>query len=604
MILKKLELKNFKNATDVRVDFCEKETTISGTNATGKTTIMNAYLWLLTGKDSEGRSDYEIKPEGKTAIDVEVIGSFEIDGINREFSRTYKEKWVKANGSLTKEFTGHKTEFTVDGLTTKKTEYTKLISSIFGEEIDLVSSPLGFTRMPWKKLREILVEIVGSESWDIDDIKDLLKGKSPDSALKSIKTTRRIVGEKREAILAKAEERSRDLDEGSDIEIESITEDIKQCNDRINKLNESKASGDLTEGIDDLNKEYQKAQTDLSDASDALRSEARSRIGDLTDEKQKLESYISDEKKKALSLKSERVRIEGKIEALKSDKKDLLDDYRHIAATEMKEGIKNCAACGQLLPEERIASVIERFNKDKAQSIKSNVSVGKAMAKNIELLEQKIKDLDTEPVSLEKEIQRSHEIEDILLGLKIAKGETSPAIKLLEEARDQAKQNIENATRDRDVFAAESRKLIDDKVNAIRETVSELMKIKVTHDRYTAGLKRVNELKKESKALEKEYSLLCKNIFDIEEAVRAMLEKTRDSINGLFKTVGFRLFEEQVNGGYREICEPEIDGVAFGTANNGARVKAGIEIASKLQEYFGKKLPIWVDNRESVVSLP
>jgi hypothetical protein len=104
--------------------------------------------------------------------------------------------------------------------------------------------------------------------------------------------------------------------------------------------------------------------------------------------------------------------------------------------------------------------------------------------------------------------------------------------------------------------------------------------------------------------IEREYNEIGEQLFDLEEFIKGHLEVTSSKINGMFKTMDFRLFEDQVNGGYKAVCEPLIDGVPFGAANYGAKVTAGIEVAQVLQKHKGVNLPIWVDNRESIVEIP
>jgi predicted ATP-dependent endonuclease of OLD family len=57
IILKSLILKNFKGIKSLSVNF-NRITNISGDNATGKTTIFDAFTWLLFDKDSQDRSNF------------------------------------------------------------------------------------------------------------------------------------------------------------------------------------------------------------------------------------------------------------------------------------------------------------------------------------------------------------------------------------------------------------------------------------------------------------------------------------------------------------------------------------------------------------------
>ena len=53
----RLELRNFKGQRNLDLDFGGRSCTIYGDNATGKTTVYDAFSWLLFGVDSLGQSE-------------------------------------------------------------------------------------------------------------------------------------------------------------------------------------------------------------------------------------------------------------------------------------------------------------------------------------------------------------------------------------------------------------------------------------------------------------------------------------------------------------------------------------------------------------------
>lgn len=79
-----------------------------------------------------------------------------------------------------------------------------------------------------------------------------------------------------------------------------------------------------------------------------------------------------------------------------------------------------------------------------------------------------------------------------------------------------------------------------------------------------------------------------------------------ERINSRFRTLKFKLFHEQQNGGLQEICKVlipcESGLVEYEKANSAARINAGIEIVNVLGEYFGVRLPVFCDNAESVTA--
>ena len=111
--LKKLELLNFKGIKELTIDF-GKETSIYGENATGKTTIFDAFTWLLFGKDSANKSDFNIKilnKNGETihGLNDQVTGTLIVGNKEVILRRALKENWVKKRGSADSIFSGNST---------------------------------------------------------------------------------------------------------------------------------------------------------------------------------------------------------------------------------------------------------------------------------------------------------------------------------------------------------------------------------------------------------------------------------------------------------------------------------------------------------------
>ena len=141
--LKRLTLENFKGIKVFTLDTGGESVEVFGDNATGKTTLFDAFSWLLFGKDSEGKTDFEIKTldaNGKpiSGLDHTVIGVFDVNGDEVTLEKVYREKWVKSRGSLTAEFTGHETEHFVNGIPKSKRDYTAYIAEIITEDVFLL----------------------------------------------------------------------------------------------------------------------------------------------------------------------------------------------------------------------------------------------------------------------------------------------------------------------------------------------------------------------------------------------------------------------------------------------------------------------------------
>ena len=148
MRLLDLSLSNFKGVKAFTVNANGEDITISGRNATGKTTIADAIAYLLFGKDSQFKSKFEIKTLDSTGealhgLDHSVTASFLLDdGRTIALKKIYAEQWKKPRGASEKIFSGHTTDYFVDGVPVKKKEYDEITSSIADEEtFKLLTSP-------------------------------------------------------------------------------------------------------------------------------------------------------------------------------------------------------------------------------------------------------------------------------------------------------------------------------------------------------------------------------------------------------------------------------------------------------------------------------
>lgn len=164
-----MHIQNFKGCKDRTIEFGEK-TRISGANATGKTTIFDAFTWLLFGKDSLGSSDFEIRPldiDGNMInnIEISVEAKISVDGDEYDLKKVQKQNWVKKRGTDTRELQGNVNEFDINGYPKSQKEFKEFISGIVKEDVfNLITNPSAFNALHWEEQREILMKIVGCPS--------------------------------------------------------------------------------------------------------------------------------------------------------------------------------------------------------------------------------------------------------------------------------------------------------------------------------------------------------------------------------------------------------------------------------------------------------
>lgn len=166
--LKSLALVNFKGVRSFEVAFDSDVVSIQGGNATGKTTLYDAYLWLLFGKDSAGRGDgnggFNVKTlgtDGKPIYRLEhsVTGVFEIDGREIKLQRCLVEKWSKKNGSNEESMNDEQQYFINDVRCGTKKEYQAEISEIIPENVfRMITNPHYFPRLSADDQKDMLLE--------------------------------------------------------------------------------------------------------------------------------------------------------------------------------------------------------------------------------------------------------------------------------------------------------------------------------------------------------------------------------------------------------------------------------------------------------------
>ena len=115
--------------------------------------------------------------------------------------------------------------------------------------------------------------------------------------------------------------------------------------------------------------------------------------------------------------------------------------------------------------------------------------------------------------------------------------------------------------------------------------------------------KRIEELRKDAKRSAECLERLEGLLYLIDEYTRYKTRFVEDSINGMFRIARFRLFREQANGGVEDRCDVVLDGVPYLNINNGAKINVGIDIINTLSQAYGVKVPLFIDNAESVTRL-
>jgi len=618
MKIQKLIIKNFKAIDDLEINFDGKNAVISGDNAVGKSTIADAICWILFNKSALNQADFEIKPKNYISDSLNILEtSVEIIFNEITLKKVLKEKWTKKRGSAETEFCGHTTEYFIDGLPVKESEY-KEKTSIFKQELML---PLFFnTNFKWEERRKLLFDIFGNLSdteimqsspqfellisipTDLENYKKVLK-----SELTKINDSLKIIP-------ARIDENKKGLAAGDvNIDFEKIESQINAAKSSLKKL-ESEKSAMLNNSDIEIKKQISELQLQQSEIKNKIISENNSKNQAAKNEKADLQIKIKMLTNSILELNKQHSNNISDIERFENERKSLIEKWKlekNKTFQEKNTEIKTiCPTCKQSLPESEIESakkiLLEKIEKEKAE-------FNLQKAKNINEIEIegnklkiKINNLKAENTRIESELndkkaelkQTAEAEKSIVIAPEIDYTTNAEYIELCKKI-DELKKQSENSKPDLTD--------INSKISEVEKNISELQTILNKKSILENYQTRINELNTQLIEYRAEYQQKNNMLNLIESFIKFKCDLLSEKINNNFKLCRWKLFENQINGGIKEccICEVNTNGsyVEWNSANTAGRINAGIEIINILSAHYKINLPIIIDNRESVVEI-
>lgn len=631
MILKSLHGENFKGIKSIDIKFGEKKTKISGQNASGKTTIFDIVSWLFFNKNSAGEEKFNVRPldkDGKRIdnVEIKVVGVIDVDGKEVELSKVQKQNWVKKRGTDTVTLQGNVNSFEIDGYPKSEAEFKAYISGLAQSEemFKMLTNPQYFSSLKWKEQRDILMKLVAEVS-DLELaqtdakyaplISELEKAPSTDDIRAKFSKALSEWKKKQAEIPVRIDEAEKSKVDVDVAEQELLKADLER---KIEEFEDLMAKSDVR--IDEMRSEEMHCQFEMSAIAQTMNNELSSKKREIENQKydheRKLEDVRSSIRKAQDSIESNKKSISEQTlkkaelaKKYKEEKEKKFDDSKCV----FDESTTVCSLCGQRLPEDKIESLradfsqrkadaIETFNEEHAKTLAMIVDDGTACAEMIKELTENNKELENTINTL-----KLHEAEEI----DIIKGFDEQISKI--PAYADYMQNAEyvklKARQDEllaDIAELESKgadKAVDDAKadkEKLKSQLDEVNKIIAQAANNVMIDDRIETLRDEQKEIGQKVADQEQMLYLLEEFIRFKLNKVSESINSHFKTVNFKLFEMQLNGGMKDCCECTVNGVPYSTLNSGHRIVAGLDIIRSLSELYGVSVPIFVDNAESL----
>lgn len=608
MKLTKLELLNFKGLKSFTINL-NGDVVIRGDNATGKTTVFDSVCWLLFGKDSLDRADFEIKTldggEPIHKVNHEVTGTFTLDeGGTVELKRVYREKYSSPRGGEVT-MTGHTTDYFVDGVPKKEKEYKEMVSSLVDESIfKLITNPLYFNETySWQNRRKLLLEMCG----DIDDISvinshdelrrlaELLEGRTVDDHRKVVAAKKTAINKELDIIPVRIDEAMRNKPEITSDKAKLIR-DIETLSAGIDEVEKQKAI--IQNGFSSTEKESK-----IRDINRQLEAQRSKVLSDYHKQKQHLRGEYEASLTKLKMVEVDRDRCADRRDELN---KDIEREFKRIATLQSEFDMFNaqqfnkesCPTCGQALPADKQAVLEAEFNTNKSKKleewkglIESAVKLKGNYEEQQEIMASKIDSLTTEASQYndaynvkfkEYEAYSEPNLEDdsVYADLK--------AQLFLLEIDDEPGADTEELTKlDEELSSMKSKK---------SDLETELNKFKLIDDINH----RILELENQQQKLVAEKNALDEASFLMDEFIKAKVNMLEENINSRFKLARFKMFNVMLNGNIEECCETTYKGVPYRSMNNAARINVGLDIINALTSYYKVNAPVFIDNAEAV----
>lgn len=620
MIIERLTLDNFKGCRHLDIDFDAKYTAIRGANGTGKTTIADAFTWLLFNKnshgDAPGSDNFREKPLDENGneihnLDTTVEIKCTLDGQRFDLKRTQSENWVKKRGNAEATFQGNVSTYWINGVETKLSDFKQRIAAIADEEVfRLVGSLSAFNGLEWKKRRAQLLTLSGEDVdgnlLARDEYRPLAdecgqRNVTPDELRKVLNDQKKRLNDELKMLPVRIDEAKKGgpaltAQQIKDAEymLHEAREDMARVDEAIATIKAGGSTGPtqqqklaLEQEIvsikrrlwDELNSDSKIVKAEADAASEALRR--------LTLEIQRAKTYEATYQEKA-------DRAARRCEELRAK-------FVEVRAKTFDASATICPTCGQQMPEAMIQQAKAKFDAGRRMDMESIKRDG-LEAKLI--MEQAQADHDkqaAELAELEDRVKAAQEAHTAAMQ-KVKDLPASPDFdgdsRLVELEAQRNAMNDEGAGNNAQLQDFERRKRdLQDKITRSQETLAQ-------HAVAVANEKRVREYEARQQEVGAQLTETEQLMILLERFVQDRCSALEDGINSRFPTVRWKLFDRQINGGIIDCCEclvPCGDSlVCYSSANTASQLNADIEIVNVLSEYYDIEVPLFVDNCERI----
>lgn len=623
-----LHTENFKGVPlDINFDGCD--TDIYGDNGTGKTTVADAIWWLLFNKNSLNETVFEIKPldeygQPQHNLEYAVEASFRLD--NNEIvtlKKVLTEKWTQKRGSAVKENTGNETKYFIDDTPKAANKFAAYIKETFVSEdiFKLLTNVHHFSEnIDWKARRELVLKICGdvdnadifAANPNVKELENLLTNKSLDDFKATINAEKKKINDELKIIPAKIGELKNSINNVTSESKLKLDAQLGCAKQELETANEEILLAKNGDTVIRLKQAIAEVDTSIMKYKNLLNKDATDRQNILLNEISAQQVKESELKAQLSTANTKKSNAEVKISFIETELKNLAGKFDSEAADKYPDiPIEDvCVLCGQKLPADQITAAREKedkartdYNSRKANRLEQMNVHGKQLKADLTANKENIILYENQISTLEKSIADIKEIitskQQEYKTLSENKVESSPAIDALEARKLKYLQQITDAETTAKVNITGLKGKAAAKQVEIDNIENKLAVIGMS-ERTQA---RIAELTKQQKDYAQRFEELSRQLFLTEEFTKTRVKLLEDKVADKFKLTQFKMFDDQINGGITECCEPVHDGKPYKTLNNAMQYNIGLDIIRTLDAYYNFYPPIFIDNAESITRL-
>lgn len=628
----KLVLDNFKGAKHFELNAEGNDIVVRGENNTGKTTIADAFYWLLFNKDSKGSTKFAIKTLDNVGDEINnlkhsVYAVLKIDGKEQHIKKTYSEKWTRKRGQAKSSFTGHETVYelgaTEEELTPKKLkDFNEFINSIISDEqiFKLTTNPFWFNSLKQDERKNILMSLV-DEVTDEDviksdtklkELKKLLGDGSLEDFKARIKRNKKAINDDLKAIPVRVDEINHNMPDVQKYDKDKLEKELASINEEIKVIDGQIKDIENGLSVEKIEKDIKSKQLEIQYLIDNHDGDSRRKLTSMNNEESEKERAVAVKRRDLSNLKAELQRNESEMEEQNEKFKNLGTKHKELV-NEQKEFTTAtvCDCCGQDIPahmqEEAIKKMEESYNAGKSETLEKIQSDGIEIRNRVKYLSEQNDEIERSMETIKQEINKDTQSID----------ELKEEIKVLESNNTRVEDTDEYKQIDSDIQALKEQKgqsiqSISDDVNSLIESKKEPLlnqqrDIKQKLDDIQLSqraIERIDELESRQEQLAQEYNDLEHATFLTEEFTKQKVKLMESSINDKFEITKFKLFNVLINEGVEDVCIALHNGVPYDSGlNNAARINVGLDIINALSKHYNFYAPIMIDNAESVTDV-